>query len=448
VIVTNNPVGDAANLELRPWHMVRKVALVLGVVLIAVSLGFDYTIGGARGFGTAQKLLLFLGVTGVIAAFTGRRIVGHYKTTVIVIANTIILLLVLDLGAVLAGSLTRSGKKRSANPRAEGYALARPSAYHKSVPWGATYRRERDLLRSAYAPYVVWRRQAFSGETINLDASGVRRTPGAQCTPRSYKVFAFGGSTMWGMGVPDWGTIPAYLQAELSARIGRAVCVVNHADPGYVSTQSVIALVSVLQAGHVPDLVIFYDGVNDPAAAAGSGKAGAHYNLSAIKKLFSEREHPLETWLHSWHIVTAVEGVARKRAGARPEVLRNADSLAHAVAQAYFTNYETVAGLADRLGFQFAFFWQPSIATTKKPLTEEEQEIKGLLDESAQDLLMRTYPIVEAGARKRDRLFSITDAHDHDTAQVWIDWFHVTAEANQLIAKRMLDVLAPRPATQ
>jgi hypothetical protein len=255
---------------------------------------------------------------------------------------------------------------------------------------------------------------------------------------------------MWGMGVPDWGTIPAYLQAELSARTGRPACIVNYGDPGYVSTQSVISLISELQAGRIPDQVIFYDGVNDPVAAAGAGKAGVHYNLGAISKMFSERQNPLASWLRSWHIVTAVEGLAAKRTAARaratPVGPNNVDSLAQAVTQAYLANIETVAALGNRFGFKYAFFWQPSIATTKKQLTDEEKEISGLLPQAAQDVLIRTYPLVEAQAGRRENLFSITDAYDGETAQVWVDWFHVTAEANQLIAKRMLDVIGPTGA--
>ena len=33
-----------------------------------------------------------------------------------------------------------------------------------------------------------------------VDAQGLRRTPGAQCGAGAYKVFAFDGSTMWGVG--------------------------------------------------------------------------------------------------------------------------------------------------------------------------------------------------------------------------------------------------------
>ena len=110
--------------------------------------------------------------------------------------------------------------------------------------------------RQAYRPYVLWRRHAFSGKTINVDADGVRLTPGAVCGPSSFKVFVLGGSTVWGTGAADWNTLPAHLQTELQRVSARPVCVVNFGESAWVSTQSVLQLLLQLQAGNVPDLVI------------------------------------------------------------------------------------------------------------------------------------------------------------------------------------------------
>jgi hypothetical protein len=43
---------------------------------------------------------------------------------------------------------------------------------------------------------------------------------------------------------------------------------------GWVSTQSVIMLLRQLQHGNIPDVVVFYDGVNDTYAAYQQGFAG------------------------------------------------------------------------------------------------------------------------------------------------------------------------------
>ncbi len=149
--------------------------------------------------------------------------------------------------------------------------------------WGDDYWREFAQSEAVqYWPYVLWRRIPYSGTMIHVDDRGLRLTPGADCQEGAFTVFAFGGSTMWGTGARDGETIPAYLQAGLQAIQDGPVCVVNFGESGYVSTQSLITLITELQAGHVPDWVIFYDGINDTVAAYQTGKAGTHQNEGEI----------------------------------------------------------------------------------------------------------------------------------------------------------------------
>jgi acyl-CoA synthetase (AMP-forming)/AMP-acid ligase II len=100
--------------------------------------------------------------------------------------------------------------------------------------------------------------------------------------PNALKVFTFGGSPMWGTGSPDWSTIPAYLRIELEEARRRPLCIMNFGESAYVSTQSVIELMLQLQAGNVPDIAIFTDGVNDIFTGYQSGKAGIHQNFEQI----------------------------------------------------------------------------------------------------------------------------------------------------------------------
>ncbi len=425
-------------------RLLRWLLLAFGAVAIATAVLVDFVTKGEPGFGVSQFVLLFAGLGSLVLAHSGRRIVDHYKVTVLIIANTIIMLLLLNLAAVLTRSVWQRKLVSSSQPR--GHWLDRVSLYHTRMPWFPEYQRERAALFSAYSPYVIWRYQPFEGKAVRVGPDHLRRTPGANCDAESFLVFTFGGSTMWGMGVPDWGTIPAYLQADLAERLNRPVCVVNYAEPAYVSTQSVIALIRTLQSGARPDLVIFYDGVNEPVAAATTGLAGGHYDLQQITRTLGPQPHPLGTWLKSWAMVSFVMRLnpPDPESATPPAVraaLQNVDSLGRAVAHAYLTNYETVSALADRFGFKYAFFWQPSIATTHKQLTAEETEIKGLMSGPIVTTLLASYPLVEAEAGKRKYLHSITDLYADQKDQVWFDWFHVTAEANRLAATRILELM-------
>src|SRR5207248_2759198 len=130
-------------------------------------------------------------------------------------------------------ALVKSGEQEVLDSRSA-------SSYYTSQAWAPVYWHEFSASRrQAYRPYVLWRRPAFSGKTINIDEHGVRLTPGAVCRPSSFKVFVLGGSTVWGTGSADWNTLPAYLQKELQRVSAKPTCVVNFGESAYVSTQSV-----------------------------------------------------------------------------------------------------------------------------------------------------------------------------------------------------------------
>src|SRR5262245_3671445 len=216
----------------------------------------------------------------------GRRIRHSYKVLAILVLNMLLIAAALELASRALTALrdaSRSANQSASDPREK-------STYYLDKTWAPQYWREFKLSRKTqYQSYVVWRRAPFTGATINIDHAGLRRTPGAVCGAGSYKVFTFGGSQMWGTGSPDWGTIPAYLQAGLAKRQGRPVCVVNFGESAYVSTQSVITLLTRLEAGDVPDLTLFYDGPNDAYAAYQSGRTTDHGNIQEIVRMFEHR---------------------------------------------------------------------------------------------------------------------------------------------------------------
>src|SRR6185295_4216642 len=93
------------------------------------------------------------------------------------------------------------------------------------------------------APFVGFRRPPYQSKTVNVDSKGRRATPGADCRPGSFKLFVYGGSTVWGTGSPDWGTIPGHLQRLLAGRFGGRLCVVNFGEGAWNTNQELAELV-------------------------------------------------------------------------------------------------------------------------------------------------------------------------------------------------------------
>jgi hypothetical protein len=121
----------------------------------------------------------------------------------------------------------------------------------------------------------------------------------------------------------------------------------------------------------------------------------------------------------------------------------DAETVADSVVQAYLGNYELVDALAQHYGFEYYFFWQPSILVGNKPLTEEERIFRSELDHfsTVVNLFMPTYQRIEQVAGAYPNLHNIADAFDKVDHQLWVEHTHVTPEGNQLIAQEMLNVI-------
>jgi lysophospholipase L1-like esterase len=372
-----------------------------------------------------------------------QRLGRWYQVTAVLILNTTLLLLVVEgvAGLLLPGI---QNYVSSADPRSQ-------LAYYAEQEWGATYWQEFSAVsRRFYEPYVVWRRGPFDGETININAMGIRQTPGATCTENAYTVFAFGGSTMWGTGAPDNGTIPAYLQAGLVSVHEQPVCVINFGELAYVSTQSLIRLQALLQTGQVPDLVIFYDGINDVYAAYQSGQVGVHQNLDEIRAVFERRERPSTLWLRSTNTFRLLNGLLSSIQSDEPigptykTMGVEAAPLADSIVQVYKQNIQMVAALAQKYGFEYLFFWQPVIAVGDTPWTEHEKTLRAEMDPDLVTLFELAYENVKETADTQLNWYDIADVLDGETAELWIDEWHVTPVGNERIAQAMLDVIETR----
>jgi hypothetical protein len=174
--------------------------------------------------------------------------------------------------------------------RGENLSSANPAYW--GYPWAQEYWKEEHLRWSAnmklnYVPFLVWGERPWHSKYINVDETVVgnmRRTTNPGCGQAQRRViWMFGGSALFGMGVPDVATIPSYLSQELNAKSPTCFAISNFGVEGYLTNQELILLVELLKKGQRPDLVIFYDGVNDSEAAVTPGIPGAHLEFGSTK---------------------------------------------------------------------------------------------------------------------------------------------------------------------
>lgn len=325
--------------------------------------------------------------------------------------------------------------------------------YYQAQEWGETYWREYRALERAgarrYEPFSIWRFREYSSETVNVDADGLRRIPGADCDDDFLTVLVFGGSTTWGTASPDWGTIPAYLVTEWRARRRSPVCVVSFAQGGHVSTQELIELVRALEAGVRPDLVIFYDGINDTVAAAESGRAGVHQALRQIRDRFEHNESPLGRLVKESNLGELVDRLRRRLYG-KPRYPDDFDveRLGSAVVEHYLAHAEVVRALGRSYGFEAALFWQPVLSVGDVTRSPRERRMRETMDPSLRRLYDKTWSAMQEAAPHHPGVFYIADVLDRTEDEVYTDRHHVTPLANRVIAGRIAELaIGPMPAT-
>jgi len=322
--------------------------------------------------------------------------------------------------------------------------------------WPVEHYRELERLEVRWQPYVYFRPKPFEGTTIRVGSDGLRATwqppvAGDDLPQRgSVKVLMLGGSSLWGFGARDDQTIPSLLARALHERGWRAE-LKNLSGIGYVSTQELIGLLRELQAGYRPDVVIFYDGVNDTTSAFLAGEAGLTTNESNRRGEFNLLHSParlaaaltakLLTDSGSYRFARSVrrrfEGVA-----AAPGLAPSDETmhrLAGDVAGRYAANIGIVESLGRGYGFRPLFFWQPIVFTKSAlvPVEREEAERYAWTER----MFRAVYTRIQASPELKTNpaFHDLSGIFDDTEGLVFIDYCHTTESANARIAAVMAD---------
>ena len=341
------------------------------------------------------------------------------------------------------------------------------ASLYVAYPWGADFIKEsaRYNFTPRYQAFEEFRMMPFAGKTIHVGEDGYRAVPGRHPDAR-VQVEVFGGSTIAGSGVADEATVPAFLQQRFNRRGTPVVNVANHGVGGWVNAQETVALAEELKHGHVPDVVIFYDGVNDMVRTAQNIEAGTTWFKRGLTDFFLGNNALVEMvatrrgWPGS-HLFGFVFRQLREH-GVRvrfvPFLERGAydmswplyheyahlseerrDQLADATIANYLDNVRFVRRLAAIYKFDVYFFWQPMLypSVTKKTLTPFEQHALQGEPYGYIDLAARVTPRI----RRHPEIRDLTGALDDLPETVFIDGAHLLAPGNERIADRIFDVV-------
>jgi lysophospholipase L1-like esterase len=311
---------------------------------------------------------------------------------------------------------------------------------YASLTWATQHYREFKRLETSYKSFIGWRRKPFSGETINIIGRyGQRRTINV-ATDKSKKIYFFGGSTMWGTGVRDDGTIPS----QFAAATG--LWSENFGESGYTAHQSLVLLVQLLQDGHRPDVVVFYDGANEVSIKCRIELTPDSDGLEAnINRLLDNPSPPPITFAH--YFAPLRDAAARMKAKlirvvapAVPEgfACDSNPEKATRIAENLVGDWQMAKLLVESYGGRFVGVLQPVSYFSQTRLDH-------LADDD--DLVMRSqfravYPLVERRMAEDNRFHSMVHALDVDE-YVYVDFCHLSPKGNGSIATGIAKFIEP-----
>lgn len=182
---------------------------------------------------------------------------SRLRTLYLIVANTAILLIVVEVGTHLA--LTTYDHLVVPMLRPSLSASVQQNYAHMTAADRDELLDALDRHRWRYEPVVGLVEAPATSKFLNVDEHGIRqnRLPRRPIAEIQDAIWFFGGSTTFGEGVADRETIPAQLE-ELMARP-----VVNFGVRNYASGEENLLFGHYLRIGYRPGLAIFLDGINE-----------------------------------------------------------------------------------------------------------------------------------------------------------------------------------------
>jgi hypothetical protein len=320
---------------------------------------------------------------------------------------------------------------------------------YANVTWATQHYRELNQLKSDYKSFIGWRHEPFQGETINIGGRYAQRQTINDGRHKSKKVYFFGGSAMWGVGARDDGTIPS----EFATATG--FWSENFGEFAYTAHQGLVLLVQLLQDGHRPDIVVFYDGVNDVGAKCRLELTpNSHLYEAIIDRRLSNlepTEPPPTAFSHYfaplWHVADRIKSklipaVAPAKAvgyydcASRPEK-------ATRIAENLVGDWKIAKHLVELYGGRFIGILQPVLYFSQTRVDHLLATDRRLLD-SFPDLraqFQAVYPLVERRMAEEGGFHNLVRALDVDE-YVYVDFCHLSPNGNRLIAAQIAKLIS------
>ena len=297
---------------------------------------------------------------------------------------------------------------------------------HEDEPWAKDLAREINDAGAFFDFFLGARPNDFEGRYLTIrDHRRVSYVPeGAEVV-----VWFFGGSTMYGVGQRDLHTLPSVV-ARLAERDGIRIEPVNFGMQGYVNwTETQLFAMALTSELPKPDLVVFYDGVNDRGLASQRVETG-RVDPEVFDRL----------------TISDAERERARRSVADPPPVPDyparTDVEVELAAEQYRRGVEVARHLGEAYDVEVVHLWQPQ-PFAKRP-SPADDELYRRLDYDPADLPSSTDTYRRIRESSGVEPIDLTTALDRTTRPVYFDSSHTNELGARIIARAMYAALEPR----
>ena len=310
-----------------------------------------------------------------------------------------------------------------------------------------------------YEPFTQFKERAYRGQYVNVSEHGFRLTHNQGAwppAPDTFNIFIFGGSTTFGYGVADDQTIASHLQGCLAAAGRRDIRIYNFGRGHYYSAQERILYEQLLTSGHVPDMAVFVDGLNDFYFVKDQALFTDRFD-----ELFADITAPpkLPRFISQMPMARALQAL-RRRVGKLPadqgpnsthaadatdelEWLYNDVPLLERVISTYLANKKLIEAVSAAHDVEAVFVWQPvptfNFDDSKHLFAGDGYGTHTYTRYGYER--MRT--LVDADSVGGNFLW-LADIHPDLRVHAYVDKFHYSGAFSKLLAKTMADMMFAR----
>ena len=302
---------------------------------------------------------------------------------------------------------------------------------------------ELSQLSMTYYDYITWRRDDYTGETVNI-VNGIRLSSNPdKINKNAPKVFFFGGSTIWGTGVNDENTIPSIYSKMTTNNV------FNFGETAYLSRQSLAYLNNIIINNSLSDMsnikIFFYDGVNDVLNKCRSENDGLGSDqeksiqektkkktqLFSFNKTFAQLQNFINKILQKFIISNTAVKVSNNLYNCSSDKKK-----ALKVAKSLVDTWEVVSDLVENRGGKFTAILQP-VAFYGNPSVNYLELTNGI-NKSLAEQYKAVYPlIIQLASERNFNFIDLTDAYD-DCENCYIDFCHVSPQGHKILVSKLI----------